>query len=93
MTAPFMPTVFRRLMCRLGYHHSLNVIQSFGAAKHVGCPDCRREFGMHDGMRAFLPWDGDIEALYTDCGYDVPKYRAAWRAWIDAGRPAQRALQ
>lgn len=75
---------WRSFWCRIGRHKRLHVIQSFGSAKHVGCPDCLREFGMHDGLRAFLPWDGEIEQLYADTGYDVPAYRAKWHAWLKA---------
>lgn len=80
-------SVIRRLLCRLGFHGRLHTIQRFGAAAHVGCPDCRREFAMHDGLQAFLPWDGDFECLYADMGYDVADHRSRWLAWL-AGPPA-----
>jgi hypothetical protein len=74
--------MIRRLFCCLGLHHRLHTIQRFGAAAHVGCPDCRREFAMHDGLRVFLPWDGDFASLYTDMGYDVEDFRRRWLDWL-----------
>lgn len=76
---------FRRLLCRFGKHKRLDVIQDFGSGQHVGCPDCGAEFGVHHGARAFLPWDGELEDLYTRNGYDVPKARCRWRAYRFGG--------
>lgn len=73
-------TLFSRACCDLGLHRNLHVIQRFGAAAHVGCPRCEREFAMHDGLRAFVPWDGDLEQLYQDFGCDVNGQRQAWLA-------------
>lgn len=70
---------WRAIMCRLSRHRRYQVIQTFGAAQHVGCPDCRRTFAVHHGMRAWLPWDADFASLYDDMGYDT---KAATRKWI-----------
>lgn len=71
-------TLLQKAKCFVGWH-DLHVVHRFGAAALVACPDCEREFAMHDGLRVFLPWDGDIEALYVDMGYDVGGSRAEWR--------------
>jgi hypothetical protein len=71
---------FRRLRCRLGYHRVLRVIQTFGSAQHIGCPDCGREMAIHHGMRAVLPWDSEIDQLYRDSGYDTETPSRRWRA-------------
>jgi hypothetical protein len=72
----------RPLLCRLGFHPRLQVIQSFGAAEHIGCPDCRREYAIHHGERASLPWDADFEKLYgaDGFGYDIDGARQKWLA-------------
>ena len=70
----------RRLLCKLDCHRVLHVIQSYGAAQHIGCPDCRRQMAIHHGMRAVLPWDSEIEQLYQDFGYDT---YAATRQWYE----------
>lgn len=70
---------WRKFMCAAGMHKRLQVIQTFGAAQHVGCPYCEREFAIHHGMRVVVPWDSDFSELYEDMGYDTRKARAAWR--------------
>lgn len=74
---------WRAFWCSLGRHKRLHTVNLFGAARHVGCPDCRREFAMHDGMRSFLPWDGEFETMYADFGHDVAGYRRRWLVWLE----------
>lgn len=73
--------LFRRIMCRLGNHRRLDVIQSFGAAEHIGCPDCGRELAIHHGVRTVIPWDGELAQMYRDFGHDVDAANAKWRAY------------
>jgi len=68
----------RKLLCLVGLHR-LHVVHRFGAGALIACPHCEREWGMHDGMRAFVPWDGDLEQLYQDFGFDVSASRAEWK--------------
>lgn len=68
----------QRIKCAFGLH-PLHVVHRFGAAALVACPACEREFGMHDGERAFVPWDGDFERLYVEMGYDIAGSRAEWK--------------
>jgi len=70
----------RKLLCRLGFHKRLQLIQSFGAAQHIGCPHCRREFGIHHGAQTVVAWDADLEEMYVFMGYDVVAARRAWLA-------------
>lgn len=72
---------WRSLLCRFKLHRSLNVIQTFGAAQHIGCPDCGEQMGIHHGMRAVIPWDPELAQLYKDMGYDVDAATARWQAW------------
>lgn len=73
--------LFHAIRCRLGFHSSLNVIQSFGSAQHIGCPRCGLQMGIHHGMRAVIPWEPDLAQLYIDTGYDVATFTARWQAW------------
>jgi hypothetical protein len=75
----------RGIRCRLGFHKVLDVIQTFGAAQHVGCPDCGRDFAIHHGVRAFLPWDAEFADMYRRFGHDVDGPLALWRA-VRVGR-------
>lgn len=79
-------SAFRKIMCYFGRHKRLDEIQRFGVAAHVGCPDCGREYGMHDGLRAFIPWDGDLADMYRRFGHDVDGPRRRWLA-VGKGRP------
>lgn len=67
------------LRCRFGLHRRLQIIQSFGASQHIGCPDCGREWGIHHGMRAVASWDPELDQLYRDMGYDTAAATARWR--------------
>ena len=69
------------IRCKLGHHKSLNVIQTFGAQKHIGCPRCGRQMGMHGGLRIVIPWDDELDQLYQDMGYDTVAATAAWEKW------------
>ena len=73
--------VLHSIRCALGYHRTLNVIQSFGAAQHIGCPRCGKEMGIHSGIRAVIPWDSDLEQLYRDMGHDTAAATTAWQRW------------
>lgn len=73
--------LFTALKCRLNMHPRLDVIQTFGSAQHVGCPCCRREMGIHHGMRVVIPWSPDLSELYQDMGYDTEGPSARWRRY------------
>lgn len=75
--------MWRKFMCRIGMHKRLHVIQSFGSGKHVGCPDCLKEWAMHDGMEVIVPWDHDFEVMYgVHLGYDIDAFRQRWIAAV-----------
>ncbi len=50
-------------MCRL-FFHRLVVVREFGISRKVRCLRCGQAFGMHDGVRAFIPWDGELEEAH-----------------------------
>lgn len=68
-----------KIRCRLGWHKRLDVIQSFGSAEHIGCPDCGKQMGIHHGVRTVVPWDADLQDMYERFGYDVEGPLATWR--------------
>lgn len=76
-----MGRLWRRLLCRLGKHKRLNVIQSFGPAQHIGCPDCGRQFGIHHGVRGVVPWDADLADMYRGAGYDIEGPLSRWHSY------------
>lgn len=74
-----LTSIIRSVRCRLNLHPRLDVIQTFGSAQHIGCPHCRREFGIHHGMQAVIPWSPDLAELYQMMGYDTETPSLRWR--------------
>lgn len=58
----------RRLVCRFAGHKYRVLRRMNPGARKVGCARCGCAWGMHDDTRAFVPWDGDLEALYATGG-------------------------
>lgn len=75
-----MRNLIRKLRCSFGMHRRYEVIQTFGAAERIGCPDCGKTFAVHHELRAFLPWDADFAAMYTSFGCDIDGPYRAWKA-------------
>lgn len=73
--------LWHAVRCRLGRHKSLDVIQNYGAAEHIGCPRCGQQMAIHHGMQAVIPWTPDVEQLYRDFGYDTAAATTKWQAW------------
>jgi len=71
--------ILQRIACRFGMHPRLDVIQTFGAAQHIGCPYCRREFGIHHGERIIIPWDSELAELYQMMGHETEAASQRWR--------------
>jgi hypothetical protein len=60
--------VLKKLICAL-FGHCYVVQRVFSpTSRKVGCARCGKEWGMHDSVRAFVPWDGELEQLYWDIG-------------------------
>ena len=59
--------MLERLMCAV-FGHKYVVEREFVGARKVGCTRCLRKWGMHDGTRSFVPWDGELEAFYSPDG-------------------------
>ena len=71
--------MLERLICAVfGHRYVVERVLNHGARK-VGCTRCGRHWGMHDGTRSFVPWDGELEAMYAQGGIleeassDVPR--------------------
>lgn len=63
-----MAVCWRRILCRIFFHKLVVVHQCTKEIRKVACLRCGRRFGMHDGVRAFLPWTPDLNI--TDCEHD-----------------------
>lgn len=59
--------IVRWLACALTGHR-YTVAREFGVARKVVCERCRAAWAMHDDTESFLPWDADLEALYSPDG-------------------------
>lgn len=53
----------RRLLCAVIGHRYFVAEHISPVCRKVGCRRCGRAWGMHDTVRAFVPWDGDLQAL------------------------------
>jgi len=54
------------------FGHQYFVVQNFGyATRKVGCCRCHKRWGMNDRVKAFVPWDGVFDEMYTDHGYEL----------------------
>mgnify|MGYP000928691747 CR=1 FL=1 len=78
----------KRLTCWL-FGHQFEVWQHFSrSTRRVICHRCGGSWGMHDGMQAFVPWDAEIEEIYTLMGHRVrPMPRAT--STVNAGEVAK----
>jgi hypothetical protein len=57
-----------KLICAM-FGHRYVVQRVFSpTSRKVGCTRCGKEWGMNDSVRAFIPWDGELEQLYRDIG-------------------------
>jgi hypothetical protein len=60
--------MFNRLICFVR-GHQYTVTRRFNpGARQVNCPRCGGLWAMHDGTRAFVPWDGSFEEMYRFMG-------------------------
>lgn len=73
--------IWQRLKCRMGWHPRLDIIQTFGAAQHIGCPYCGKELAIHHGVRAVVPWDSEFAEMYQRFGHDTDAETAKWQAY------------
>ena len=60
--------MFERIICAI-FGHEYMVEKRFNeATRKVGCTRCNRKWGMNDNVRAFIPWDSELEELYKPGG-------------------------
>lgn len=79
-----MASIWRKFMCSIGRHKSLDEINKFGAASQAGCPHCGRMFAIHDGLRAVVPWDNEFADMYTRFGHNVDQNQRKWQSYRKA---------
>jgi hypothetical protein len=56
--------MMKKLLCLLLGHRYFVIERFSSTTRKVGCHRCGQAWGMHDDMRAFLPWDAELE----ECG-------------------------
>lgn len=78
--------MLERLMCAV-FGHKYVVEREFVGARKVGCTRCLRKWGMHDGTRSFVPWDGELEALYSPDGVLEQALRTTHNAGVTGLAP------
>lgn len=60
--------MLKRLVCAVIGHQYRVLRRMNPGARKVGCDRCGCTWGMHDATRSFVPWDGELEALYAPDG-------------------------
>ena len=52
------------ILCKL-FFHRLKVIETYcnGTCQKLVCERCGRYFGINHSVKAFLPWDSELEFL------------------------------
>lgn len=61
----------RKLDCAL-FGHDYEIWQHFSPhARRVICENCGGDWGMNDDVRAFIPWDAELEGMYRLLGKTV----------------------
>jgi hypothetical protein len=60
--------IINRLLCCLFFHKVYIVREFCRDQRKIGCKRCGKFFAMHDGVKAFVPWDKDFDELYKIMG-------------------------
>ena len=56
--------IIKKLICFI-FGHKYWVIREYSpTVRKVGCKRCFGEWGMNDSVKAFVPWDSELEELY-----------------------------
>jgi hypothetical protein len=56
--------MIERLMCVL-FGHKYVVLKPLSyTSRKVGCTRCHRAWGMNDSVKAFIPWNDELEEMY-----------------------------
>lgn len=65
--------VSARIWCFV-FGHKYEVWQVFSpTSRRVLCHCCKGDWGMNDDARAFVPWDGELAAMYKLMGHKIRK--------------------
>jgi hypothetical protein len=60
------PRALKKLICALVGHRYVVQRVFSPTSRKVCCTRCGKEWGMNDSVRAFVPWDGELEQLYQN---------------------------
>ena len=61
----------KRWICWVLGHRFYRVKELTSWSRKIGCRRCGRCFGMNDDVRAIIPWDDELEAMYKTIGIDT----------------------
>lgn len=74
--------IWRKMMCGIGRHKRLDLIQTFGMAQRVGCPHCGKQFAIHHGFQSSISWGAEVESMYRLFGHtDMDEKHASWQRY------------
>ncbi len=60
--------MFERILCAV-FGHKYVVLRVLNkGSRQVGCTRCKSKWGMHDATMAFVPWDEELEQMYSSTG-------------------------
>ena len=63
--------IYAKLLC-LVFGHQYQVWQHFSRiSRRVVCNRCGGDWGMHDEVRAFVPWSGEMTEMYERFGHRI----------------------
>lgn len=62
----------KHFMCFIFGGHKYRIVQHFSrTSRRVKCDRCKGDWGMNDDVQAFLPWDTEIEEMYSSFGNKI----------------------
>jgi len=63
-----MIEIIERIVCALAGHKykTIRILDPY--ARKVGCTRCGQIWAMHYPTQSFVPWDADLENVYSDSG-------------------------
>ena len=53
--------IINRIVCKLLFHDLIIIKQYTKSSSKLWCKRCKRYYGMNTDVRAFLPWDKELE--------------------------------
>ena len=60
--------MIKKILCFI-FFHKLKVVEGYDSipgSRKLYCTRCKRYFGMNDRVKAFIPWDFELEDMYKE---------------------------